>query len=49
MSTVSFRITDSMLEDLEAAAEHAGMTRSEFVRHAVLWAIYGAQPQEAVE
>lgn len=42
-------MSEGLYRDLVETASRAGMTKSDYVRHAIAWAIYGAKPAEEVE
>lgn len=49
MICVTVRLDEDVLDDLMAAAGRSGMSRSDYIRHAIMWALYGAEPQEVSE
>jgi metal-responsive CopG/Arc/MetJ family transcriptional regulator len=49
MICVTVRLDEDVLDDLVDAAGRSGMSRSDYIRHAIMWALYGAEPQGVVE
>lgn len=46
MICVTVRLDEDLLEDLMTAVADSGMSRSDYLRRIIPWALYGA-PQEA--
>lgn len=49
MICITVRLDEDVVDDLVEAAANSGMSRSDYIRHAIMWALYGAEPQEASE
>lgn len=46
---VLISMSDALYNDLKETASRAGMTSADYARHAIMWALYGAEPREVVE
>lgn len=49
MICVTVRLDEDTLDDLMAAAGRSGMSRSDYIRRIISWALYGAMPKEVME
>lgn len=46
MICVTVRLDEDVMDDLVEAAANSGMSRSDYIRRIISWALYGAMPKE---